>query len=253
MKIHTAISRVLRFFVASSVIAWGLLALVLCHYRIPQKAWQRVVVERRIVGWSPDYELNRNYQSSRELFRLYHRETDDILVLGDSHVRLVAWDELLGRRDVISRGIDGDTVAGVRARLADDKDSTPRAVILIIGINDVLRGLAVAELRKDFSLLINEARVAWPRAKLLAVSVPPVASWVERQAQRNQTVKQINAWLREAPESRAQAEFIDLAGNISDQAGVLRQEMTMDGIHLSAAAYECLRVLLNERLPLEQK
>ena len=212
-----------------------------------------MVVEKRVVGWSPDYELNRNYQSSRELFRLYHREPDDILILGDSQVRFVSWGELLGRGDVIGRGIDGDTVAGVRARLADDKDATPRAVILIVGTNDVLRGVSVAELRKDFDLLINEARVAWPQAKLLVVSVPPVASWVERQVQRNHTVKQINAWLREATESATQAEFVDLAGKISDQAGALRQEMTMDGIHLSAAAYERLRVLLNERLPQEQK
>ncbi len=253
MRFRPAITKPFLLLVASSGLAWVLLALVLCHYRIPQKVWQRVVVEKRVVGWSPDYELNRNYQSSRELFRLYHREPDDILILGDSQVRFVSWGELLGRGDVIGRGIDGDTVAGVRARLADDKDSTPRAVILIVGTNDVLRGVSVAELRKDFDLLINEARVAWPQAKLLVVSVPPVASWVERQAQRNQTVKQINAWLREATESATQAEFVDLAGKISDQAGALRQEMTMDGIHLSAAAYERLRVLLNERLPQEQK
>ena len=247
------VPKIFRLLVASSVIAWGGLVLVLCHYRIPQKAWRRVMVEQRVVGWCPDYELNRNYQSSRELFRLYHREPDDILILGDSQVRLVSWGEFLGRGDVIGRGIDGDTVAGVRARLTDDNDSTPTAVVLIIGTNDVLRGSSIAALRNDFGQLINEAQVIWPQAKLLVVSVPPMASWVERQAQRNQGVEQINAWLREATENRTQAEFVDLAGTISDQAGALRQEMTMDGIHLSAAAFERLRVLLNERLPQEPK
>jgi lysophospholipase L1-like esterase len=99
-----------------------------------------VLHEGRVPGMAASYELNRNYQVRREMFRLDRNAAARVLMLGDSLTVQGEWNAMLGELLVANRGIDGDTSAGVLARVEDDADFRGDAVVIWIGTNDVLQG-----------------------------------------------------------------------------------------------------------------
>ena len=61
-------------------------------------------------------------------------------MLGDSLTAQREWNAMLGEPLVANRGIDGDTAAGVLARIGDNADFRGDTVVIWIGTNDVLQG-----------------------------------------------------------------------------------------------------------------
>jgi lysophospholipase L1-like esterase len=123
-----------------NVVLVGTLLWVNERYGLWGKLQRVALQEGRVPGFAARHELNRNYQARREMFRLDQNKDAEILFIGDSQVSLADWNALLGAPLVANRGIEGDTTAGVLARLSDDADFGGETVILWIGTNDVLQG-----------------------------------------------------------------------------------------------------------------
>ena len=112
------------------------------RYGVLAKAGRVVFGEGRLLGIAAPYEMNRNYQVRREIFRLDRNEVARVLMLGDSLTAQGEWNAMLGEPLVANRGIDGDTSAGLLARVGDDANFGGDAVVVWIGTNDVLQGHA---------------------------------------------------------------------------------------------------------------
>ena len=111
-----------------------------------------------------------------------------ILVVGDSLSAAYGlpqergWVALLGERikrerldySVVNASISGDTTGGGLARidrlLAQHK---PAVVVLELGGNDGLRGLPIAEMRKNLAAMVERSRKAGARVLLVGVYIPP--------------------------------------------------------------------------------
>jgi lysophospholipase L1-like esterase len=234
---------------ASNGVLLVALIAVMIHYRVPHKAWRRLFVEQRVVGFSQDHELNRNYRDYREIFSIYPERPVSVLVLGDSQVQRVSWSELLSRPDVVGRGIPGDTVQGLRSRLVDEHATAPVVVVVMIGTNDVLNGSAADTAIQEMMGLVADVQRLWPNATLTLVDVPPVAAWVESNHERNARIAKVNGWMANEATGSARLRHIDLATSLTDSSGNLAPTMTSDGIHLSAAAYGLIRERLQSHLP----
>lgn len=122
----------------------GLLVFLNDRYGLWPKVQRVAWVEERVSGVAASYELNRNYQVRREMFRLDKNDSARVLMLGDSLTAQGEWNAMLGESLVANRGIDGDTAAGVLARIGDDADFHGYAVVIWIGTNDVLQGGSAA-------------------------------------------------------------------------------------------------------------
>lgn len=109
-------------------------------YGLLSKVHRFALVEGRVPGLVPPHEWNRNYQFRREMFRLDRNKSAEVLMLGDSLTAHGEWNAMLGEPMVANRGIDGDTSAGVLARIGDDADFRGDTVVIWIGTNDVLQG-----------------------------------------------------------------------------------------------------------------
>lgn len=71
--------------------------------------------------------------------------------------RLEAWLERRGVEvDLVNAGVSGDTTATGRARLAWSVGADADAVILVLGANDMLRGLDPAETRRNLEAMLVE-------------------------------------------------------------------------------------------------
>ncbi|MBI2275754.1 MAG: arylesterase [Dechloromonas sp.] len=111
-----------------------------------------------------------------------------ILVMGDSlsagyGIGLdQAWPALLNKRlaekhldySVANLSISGETTAGGRARLGPAlRQHKPAVVIIALGANDGLRGLALTQVRDNLTAMVNAAQGSGAKVLLAGMRLPP--------------------------------------------------------------------------------
>jgi len=75
---------------------------------------------------------------------------------------------------VVNASISGETSGGGRVRLKRlIERHRPQVMILELGANDGLRGMAVAELKANLAAMIGEAQANRARVLLIGVKMPP--------------------------------------------------------------------------------
>lgn len=111
-----------------------------------------------------------------------------LLVVGDSISAGLGldtsqgWVSLLDKRlqeqgfgyKVVNASISGDTSAGGLARLpALLSEQKPKLVVIELGGNDGLRGMAPAQLQQNLALMVEQSRTAGAKVLLLGMKLPP--------------------------------------------------------------------------------
>ena len=75
---------------------------------------------------------------------------------------------------VVNASISGETTSGGRSRIRKVLEQhRPSIVVLELGANDGLRGLPVAEMKKNLSAIIQATQKAGARVVLVGVRMPP--------------------------------------------------------------------------------
>ena len=228
------VTKIVWFLLITNLVTLVLLGYVLYHFRVPQKAFQRIVVEQRIPLITPKYEINRSYSSMRELQASYARSMTDTLVVGDSLVSEASWQELLASPHVAGRGIAGDTTAGVLNRIEDYLGTNTRRLILWVGTNDVAQIVDKVETVRNIELVLM--RIERENIRVAIIECLPVAAWIENAEARNRQIFEINSAIAKLS-ARYKATIIKVSDSLSNEIGNLRPEMTRDGIHLNSAGY----------------
>ena len=115
-------------------------------------------------------------------------DTPSLLVLGDSLSAgygipvTHGWVSLLQRRldeqgypqRVVNASISGETTRGARERIEKLlSEHQPQIVIIELGGNDGLRGLSLAEMRRNLVALTSRARSASAQVLLIEMRLPP--------------------------------------------------------------------------------
>jgi lysophospholipase L1-like esterase len=173
----------------------------------------------------------------------------DVVVVGDSLTERAEWWELLDR-PVANRGIAGDTVDRVRARLDDVVALEPRVVFVLVGVNDLLAGATPEALAARHAALVAELRRRLPHARIVVESLLPIRDeLVARDAAlTTAAIGRANALLARGA-GGAGAEWLDVHAHLADASGELDPRYSSDGLHLSAAGYRVWAELLRAQLP----
>lgn len=165
------------------------------------------------------------------------------VLVGDSLSLWFPTDLLPSDRAWLNQGISGEVSGGLLERLSLFNDTQPETIFVMIGINDLIRGV------DDFTLLDNQRQIihylqdTHPRSQIVVQSVLPHgsdrATWEGRdrlKAISNQRIRDLNQELK----AIAQAEgvyFLDLHPLFTDAQGNLRADFTTDGLHLNRQGY----------------
>lgn len=149
---------VLVLSIVLNLVLVGVLAFLNERYGLLAKVQRVALVEGRVPGVAAPYELNREYQVRREMFLLDKNESARVLMLGDSLTVQGEWNAMLGEPLVANRGIDGDTSAGVLARIGDDADFRGDAVVVWVGTNDVLQGVAAGAVVENINRAVAKLK-----------------------------------------------------------------------------------------------
>lgn len=189
---------------------------------------------------SPDYSRFTTFYGQRAtLFDMLPMDSQTIVMLGNSITNGCEWAELLGNANVVNRGISGDTVEGIQARLGSIIKAAPAKIFLMIGVNDVSHDLSADSIATSIGELVHRIRTESPATKLYLQSLLPVNQSFERFRKldgKEQVIRDINAKLPAIAE-REGATFINLYPLLADERGNLGSEYTNDGLHLLAPAY----------------
>lgn len=157
---------------------------------------------------------------------------NEIVFLGNSITEQGGqWSEKFGSTIVRNRGISGDVTEGVIARLGEIYDTQPRAVFLLIGINDLFLGKTpefVADKIKEIAHLINEHS---PSTKLYVQTVLPTSY-----ADAITTVTEVNEIII-ANEANSPYSVIDLHSVFANEEDLFIKAYTNDGVHLTTMGY----------------
>lgn len=197
-----------------------------------------VQARQQLPGIDSSY-LNSHYQMRLAFFRQMPDRKNEIVFLGNSITEVGEWQELLAGRPVVNRGISGDVTFGVLARLDEVLASKPKKIFLLIGVNDLKRGLPVELIARNHQRIVSRIREASPRTAIYLQSVLPVhepmlASIYQKIT--NARVAELNRRLQ-ALAGQRHIRYVNLHEVFADEHGQLKRELTTDGLHLKATAY----------------
>ena len=188
-----------------------------------------------VIEYQDDWGKN-NYKKVIEEFKMKPLKFNDIIFLGNSiTAEGKDWSQRLNYPNVRNRGIGGDVTDGVLARLAEITYFKPKAIFLLIGINDLWNNapsVPTPEYIGNNIVKITEAiHSDSPKTKIYVQKVLPSGKelYIDRINTVNRIVK-ANSILKNF-------KVIDLHSVFVNEKGLMREDLTTDGIHLNEKGY----------------
>lgn len=191
------------------------------------------------------------WRERTSLFRTFAHPAEMVMI-GDSLTDGAEWREMFPQQDIVNRGIDSDTTDGVLARLDDIVAAKPAQAFVMIGINDF------ADARRTVEAVFDNYRAIVSRlerggAKVFVQSTLPCneakGAW-KSCASISGKIRQLNTRL--ATLASAKVTFIDLTAVLADR-GELKNEFTIDGVHLNGEGYRRWRDAIAPHMPAARK
>ena len=170
-----------------------------------------------------------------------------VVFLGDSITDGWRLNEYFGSdRDFVNRGIGGQVTGQMLARMqADVINLKPRIVLVLGGINDLGRGMAVRAIENNLSMIADLAEAN--HIEPMFASLLPVSDYhknVNPQYERTTRLSpakivEINGWLRGFCEQR-HFRYVDYYSAVVDKNGFLQAESSDDDLHPNARGYRLM-------------
>lgn len=180
------------------------------------------------------------YYQRASLFEVLPVGPEDIIFLGNSITDGCEWRELFDNPRIKNRGISGDTTMGVYDRLDAILSGHPAKIFLMIGINDLSRGLAAETVVENIRRILGRIRSESPATRVYVQSLLPVSdafgTFAGHSARRGD-IPGINEALRQSA-SEYGAVYVDLFSRfVDEQTGKMDTVYSNDGLHLLGKGY----------------
>jgi lysophospholipase L1-like esterase len=201
----------------------------------------------------------RRYLNYQEWLDLLQQEAKIVADAKPDHLNLLLGDsislwfppELLPKDAVwLNQGISGETSRGLLKRLNLADDTKPQKIFIMIGINDLLKGVKDDTIVANHLLIIRYLRKVHPQSEIIVQSILPHGAenttWEGKDKLlniSNERIKNINERLKEIAASE-EVIFLDLYPLFADEKGNLRMDFSTDGLHLATTGYEVWRSTL---------
>jgi lysophospholipase L1-like esterase len=167
-----------------------------------------------------------------------------ILLIGDSITEGFKTDLLLPRLKILNKGISGDNSEGVFNRLKHDVIAqAPDIVYILIGTNDFALGRSNDQLLETLENTAEILQTYLKKTKIYFTSILPTLDIEDRP---NERINEMNLLISKLCERKG-LEYFNLHYEMADEFGNLKEELTIDGLHLSNTAYKIWSQILLRR------
>ncbi|MBE9239153.1 G-D-S-L family lipolytic protein [Anabaena aphanizomenioides LEGE 00250] len=172
------------------------------------------------------------------------------ILAGDSLSLWFPPDLLPEGKNWLNQGISGETSEGLLKRLELFDRTKPEVILIMIGINDMIRGVGDEEILANQKQIIGYLRKKHPKAKIVLQSILPhggeEATWEGREkllAIPNSRIRKLNEELEKIA-NQQKIKYVNLHPLFTDKQGDLRREFSTDGLHLNSQGYTVWRTAL---------
>ncbi|MDD1416400.1 GDSL-type esterase/lipase family protein [Dolichospermum sp. ST_con] len=150
----------------------------------------------------------------------------------------------------LNQGISGEVSNGLLQRLDFFDRTQPEIIFVMVGINDLIRGLDDQEILANYRQIISYLRKKHPQSEIVIQSILPHGAegvtWEGKEkllAIPNPRIRNLNQELNNLATEKA-VRYLDLHPLFTDKQGNLRTNFTTDGLHLSPPGYLVWRTAL---------
>jgi lysophospholipase L1-like esterase len=182
------------------------------------------------------------------------------VMLGDSLTLWFPQELLTGNRTWLNQGISGENTSGLFKRLNLLNDLKPQTLLVMVGVNDLIKGNTDESLITNYQKIIDQLKGQHPKAEIVVQAILPHGGdrlTVDDREQvlqvSNERIVQINRKLRDMATQR-EVKFLDLHAVFVDREGLLRSDLSTDGLHLNPQGYAAWQAAMQtfDQLALKQ-
>lgn len=209
------------------------------------------MIFKKNVDYSKRTEYNQEQRTKQQNFCTLNKEyalKNQTVLLGDSITDFFNWYELFydyskeSGQAVYNRGISGDTTDRLLERLQDNVlNIEPKNVVLLIGTNDISRGLPLSASVENVSKIIEKTKNACPQINFILQAVYPINKPMRFKSEKrtNEKIDLMNKEFIKLSE-KYDCVWFDITDKLKDDTGNLKKEYTFDGLHLNINAYKII-------------
>lgn len=158
----------------------------------------------------------------------------DIVFFGDSLTYYGDFASVFPNKVICNLGLRGDTLRGMIDRVEQILLLGPNQVFLMAGINDVTL-LSVGEFERYYSSLIDSIIEGLPDSNIFIQSILPINVKEYKVSCDNYQIIICNHIIQKIAQKR-KVNYLDIH-SIYEERGQLPKVLTIDGVHLTAEAY----------------
>ncbi|MBD2326444.1 GDSL-type esterase/lipase family protein [Alkalinema sp. FACHB-956] len=180
------------------------------------------------------------------------KKTPDRLtvLLGDSLSLWFPTELLPSDRTWLNQGISGENSAGLLKRLNFLDETKPQTIFLMVGVNDLIKGVPADQVVANLRQTVQTLKEKHPSTEIVLQALLPHggerATVTDREAVlkvSNEQIFKLNQQIA-AIAQEEQVFFLNLYPLFADSDGLLRQDLSTDGLHLNREGYNVWRTAL---------
>lgn len=188
------------------------------------------------------------YEQRKSFFESLPDTEGEIIFLGNSISDGCNWSELLNNPRAKNRGISGDNTGGILNRLDEVTSSRPAKIFLMIGVNDLARGVSEETILSNYRSILENIKKGSPKTKVYVQSILPVNADFGKfsgHVSKNKEIINLNEELNALAEEFKYV-YLNLHASFVNEKGLLDPSFTNDGLHLLGAGYIHWKSLLGD-------
>ncbi len=180
---------------------------------------------------------SENYKYEINNFKKNPLKLNQIVFLGNSITAEGGdWGERLNYSSIRNRGISGDVTDGVMARINEIIYFKAKAVFLLIGINDLWNFSpdtpSSEYIGENIIKIAENIKIGSPKTKVYIQTILPTSRKIYKIR-----IEKINNIIK-SKSSKYNYAVIDLHSHFANQSGLIKDDLTTDGIHLNSNGYK---------------
>lgn len=169
-------------------------------------------------------------------------DSSSIVMLGNSLTENGGdWNARLDGKRIKNRGISGDDAEGIKHRLVQILPGRPKAIFLMVGVNDLSHQLTPRQVFDNICSVIEQIRSESPQTRLFVQSLLPInesfGRWKTLEG-KTDDIPVINRLLKQYCQKH-DITYINLFKQfVRHGTNELRASLSVDGLHLSLIGYK---------------
>jgi lysophospholipase L1-like esterase len=208
----------------------------------------------RIAIYSDDFGQLARYREADAALAPPAPKENRVVFLGDSITDYWKLADYFPGKPYINRGVDGQTTPAMLLRLRQDViDLHPKVLVVLAGTNDIAGVTGPArneEIEANYASMAELARVH--HIRVVFASLLPAHNYTQEAKESfalrpRARILALNAWLKDYCAKNGLV-YLDYFSALIDDQGMLRRDLSDDGLHPNAAGYKIMAPLADKAI-----